>query len=308
LPAGYETPQIRITTDANTKYKPTGRSRGPDLLKLLDGAHQQAARGLATIPREVAPVPVDPTAQRQFSFSRLTGQLIRPEGWHAPSLSEGRGTSRDNPTPGATTGWAPPEGWSSSAPTAIDPRSLGILVHDVLERIDFANPADVKAWCEHLAPSHVIQNTEPAARLACSMIERFAKSARCRELATATTIHREIDFLLAWPPGETNTTGQYIQGVIDCLYQDPTGNWHIMDFKTNDITAAKVPHVAHQYELQLHVYAIAIERTLGQSPTELVLHFLRPGAEHTILWNEKTRTQAIKTVTQAIAQTLNPEC
>jgi ATP-dependent exoDNAse (exonuclease V) beta subunit len=267
--------------------KPTGRSRGPDLLKLLDDAHQLAARGLATIPREVTPVPVDPTAQRQFSFSRLTGQLIRPEGWHAL-------------TPDATAGLP------SSAPTAIDPRSIGTLVHDVLEHIDFANPTDIAAWCEHLAPSHVIQNTEKAASLACSMIERFAKSARGRELATSTTIHRELDFLLAWPPGQPNTTGQYIQGVIDCLYQDPVGNWHIIDFKTNDITPAQLPKVARQYELQLHVYAIAIECTLGQSPAQLVLHFLRPGTEHIVPWNDAARKQAIKTVTEAIAANTQP--
>jgi len=203
-------------------------------------------------------------------------------------------------TPGATAGRAPPEGWSSSAPTEIDARGLGTLVHDVLERIDFANPADIAAWCEHLAPAHVIQNTEHAVRLACNMIERFTKSPRGHELATAKVFHREIDFLLAWPLGEPNTTGRYIQGVIDCLYQDPAGNWHIADFKTNDVTADNVAKVAKQYELQLQVYAIAIERTFGQSPTELVLHFLRPSLEHIIPWNNAARTQAIKTVTQAI--------
>jgi ATP-dependent helicase/nuclease subunit A len=133
------------------------------------------------------------------------------------------------------------------------------------------------------------------------MIERFTKSARGRELATATAVHREIDFLLAWPPGEPNTTGRYIQGVIDCLYQDDAGHWHIADFKTNDVSTAKVPQEARQYELQLYAYAIAIERTLGQSPKELVLHFLRPGVEHIIPWNDTARAKAIQTVTEAIA-------
>src|SRR4029078_5023528 len=98
------------------------------------------------------------------------------------------------------------------------------------------------------------------------MIELSTNSARGRELAPATAVHREIDFLLAWPPGEANTTGRYVQGVIDCLYQDAAGGRHIADFKTNDVTATKVSREAQQYELQLHVYAIALERTLGQSP------------------------------------------
>lgn len=299
LPAGYETPKIRVTTDFTTDYKPTGRSRGPDLLKLLDEAHELAANATITIPREVAPVPVDSTAQRQFSFSRLTGQLVG-----TPRTTSAPGSAGGFPPRHATVGCAPAEGCSSSAPTEIDARELGRLVHDVLERIDFARPADIAGWCEHLAPAHVIQNTEQASRLACNMIERFTNSARGRELATATTIHRELDFLLAWPPGQPNTTGQFVQGVIDCLYQDPAGDWHIIDFKTNDIAPARLPNIAQQYELQLHVYAIAIERTLGQSPTELVLHFLRPSVEHTIPWNDAARTQAIQTLTEAIASNI----
>jgi ATP-dependent helicase/nuclease subunit A len=278
LPAGFATPQIRVTTTPHTDFKPAGRSHGPDLLKLLDDAHEQAACGLATLPPEVALVPVDSSAQRQFSFSRLTGQLM-----HARSQ-------------GATTGLP------SSANNDIDSRGLGRLVHDVLERIDFAHSADVAAWCEHLAPSHVIQNTDRAARLACNMIERFVASPRGRELANATKVHREVDFLLAWPPSEINTTGRYIQGVIDCLYEDAAGNWHIADFKTNDVTAANVAQTAHKYELQLHVYAIAAEHTLGQSPTELVLHFLRPGVEHVVPWNAAACTQAIKTLNEAISE------
>ena len=304
LPAGYTAPQIRVTTDPKTDHKPAGRLHGPDLLKLLDDAHKKAVRGLAPIPPEVAPIPVELTAQRQFSFSRLTGQLIRTNAIHTRPVA-----------PGSAGGSAPyfelatvknsrqSRGLSREfeATAIVDPFSLGTLVHDVLERIDFGRLADIAAWCEHLAPSHVIQNTEHAARLACSMIERFTASRRGRELAAATVIHREIDFLLAWPPGESNTTGYYIQGVIDCLYQDAPGKWHILDFKTNDVTPPQLSHVAKQYELQLHVYAIAAERVLGQSPTELTLHFLRPGAEHNIPWNDDARTQAIQTLTEAIA-------
>jgi ATP-dependent helicase/nuclease subunit A len=176
-------------------------------------------------------------------------------------------------------------------------------VHDVLERIDFADPTVIAGWCEHLAPFHVIQNTEQACRLATKMIERFVASRRGRDLAGARAIHREIDFLLAWPPGGPNPNGQYIQGVIDCLYQDAAGAWHILDFKTNDVSAKRVAEEAARYELQLQVYAIAIERALGKSPKELVLHFLRPGLEYTIFWNDAARKNAIGQLTEAIAST-----
>ena len=84
------------------------------------------------------------------------------------------------------------------------------------------------------------------------MIERFVASPRWpRNSPTATAVHREVEFLLAWPPGETNGDGRYLQGFIDCLYQDAAGDWHLVDYKTNDVTAADVARVAQQYEMQL---------------------------------------------------------
>jgi ATP-dependent exoDNAse (exonuclease V) beta subunit len=299
LPDGYQTPQIRVTIDPQTDHKPLGPLRGPDLLKLLDEVHELAAAGGAPIPREVAPIPVDRSAQHRFSFSRLTGQLLQTQFKSSAPGSAGGFAIDDNQeieNPRQSRGLST----ESYATTGIDARSLGTLVHDVLERIDFAKPAEIATWCEHLAPSYVIQNTEHAARLASQMIERFVASPRGRELATAKAIHREIDFLLAWPPDAPNSNGQYIQGVIDCLYQDTAGKWHILDFKTNDVSAKGVSKTSQQYELQLQVYAIAIERTLNQSPTELVLHFLRPSVEHSIPWNDAARARSISQVNDLI--------
>jgi ATP-dependent helicase/nuclease subunit A len=298
LPPGYAPPQIRVTTDPQTDYKPAGPSRGPDLLKLLEETHDQAARGPAPPPPELAPIPVDRTAQRQFSFSRLTGQLIQT---HTASSAPG------------SAGGSPPELASAAEKnprhtSTVEPRRLGTLVHDVLERITFAadatagspGNADVSTWCEHLAPLHVNQNIEQAAQLATTMVEGFIASARGRDLANAKAIHREIDFLLAWPPDAPNPTGPYIQGVIDCLYQDAAGDWHILDFKTNDVSATSIAEEAERYQLQLQVYAIAVERTLGTAPTELVLHFLRPHLEYTIFWNDAARKSATTKLTEAI--------
>ncbi len=271
LPSGYEMPTIRVTTDPQTDYQPAGRTRGTDLLKMLEDAHQLAADGHAIIPREAEPIPVDIAAQQRFSFSRLTGKFRRAVA-----------------------------GVPRSPKSDIDARSLGRLIHDVLARIEFDRAADISAWCEHLAPIHVNQNAEHAARSACGMIEHFLASPRGRQLAAADVIHREVDFLLAWPPEPQHAQGRYIQGVIDCLFQDAAGDWHIADFKSNDIRAADVPRIAQQYELQLYVYAIAAERALGKPPAELVLHFLRPGIEHTFSWTDAARQQAVNMLSDSI--------
>jgi hypothetical protein len=52
--------------------------------------------------------------------------------------------------------------------------------------------------------------------------------------------------------------------------------------------------------MQLGVYALAAERTLGQPPVELVLHFLRPGVEHVFHWDKAARQKAIALVNQAM--------
>jgi ATP-dependent helicase/nuclease subunit A len=132
------------------------------------------------------------------------------------------------------------------------------------------------------------------------MIQRFAASLHGEQLAKATELHREVDFLLAWPPGKPNEIGYSVRGVIDCLYQDAAGKWHVADFKTNDVPPKDVPAVAQQYELQLSIYAIAAERALGHSPAELTLHFLRPGKAFTFHWNSAARDKSIATMNDLI--------
>ena len=174
-----------------------------------------------------------------------------------------------------------PPATREQSPAAItDPIGFGLLVHDVLARIDFDDLAGIAQWCEHLVPLHVVENVEGVARSAGELIERFVKSQSGWQLAEAAALHREVDFLLAWPPGHTNGDGVYIQGVIDCLYQDADGSWRLMDYKTNNVSTAEVPRVAARYAMQMYVYAMAAERALGQPVAELTLHFLRPGVTH----------------------------
>jgi hypothetical protein len=285
---GFEQPQVHIALPA-AEMKPAGRSRGVDLLRILDEAHQLAAEGQGIVPNTIAPIAVDRSARRQFSFSRLSGRLV------TGSQQTLGGTAGYTPTP-----IVEPDGFFEPTP---DARGLGSLTHDVLARIDFGSTkldTEISEWCEHLAPQYVVHHAEASAKLAAKMIARFTASARGRELAAAKSVHREIEFLLPWPPGDT-TSERYIRGYIDCLYEDKAGAWRIVDYKTNDVRAANVEGETKKYELQLYVYAMAAEQALGKSPKELVLELLRPGIEHKIAWNDIARQQAITVVNEAIA-------
>jgi ATP-dependent exoDNAse (exonuclease V) beta subunit len=149
-------------------------------------------------------------------------------------------------------------------------------------------------------------------------------------LATAKSLHREIEFLLAWPPHRAASVdpkaspqlrhelgahfvrpqppnaqpNRYITGKIDCLYEDADGVWRIIDYKTNEATSKDIDGLVDQYEMQLYVYAMAVEQSLGVAPTELVLQLLSPGVEHVIPWNDDARKRAIELVSEAIEGTI----
>jgi ATP-dependent helicase/nuclease subunit A len=290
LPKSYEPPTVRVTTDPQTDHKPSGRSRGPDLLRMLEDAHQLAADGRGIVPATIAPIPVDRAARRQFSFSRLSGKLV------SSATTAGQ-------SPGATAG-SPSS--AADAQPLLDPRGLGSLTHDVLARIDFSSKTiktEIAEWCEHLAPQYVVHNADDAASLSNKMIAQFIASPRGRELSRAKALHREVGFLLAWPHGHANE-GRYMSGDIDCLYQDADNVWRIVDYKTNDVSKSDIARTVKRYEMQLYVYAMAAEQALGTSPTELVLELLRPGIEHKIPWNETARRHAIDMVNEAIEAAL----
>ena len=152
-------------------------------MKIVEKAQQMAADGQGKRPHYLAPVVYDAAARRQYSFSRLTGML------HAET---------------AGIDASPLEGDASAAPL-LDPRSLGTLVHAVLEEIDFVGPGDIVGRVQRLAEQHLSgEERQREESLAVEMIERFAASPRAAQLAAARERFRELEFLSAnWPVGQT---------------------------------------------------------------------------------------------------------
>ncbi|TWT37691.1 ATP-dependent helicase/nuclease subunit A [Posidoniimonas corsicana] len=258
--------------------KPPQAERGkrPDLPKLI--AQAMSKQRVKRAP-EVAPVAVRPESLQRFSVSRLTGRFHHAA---APIVEAPRGPAAE----------------------PIDPRGLGTLVHAVMERIDFASPSRVGDWCESLAPLHLRRNWQAAAAEAQSLIEKFLAGPACQELAQAARLQREVEFALPWPaPGlDSSAAPAMLQGYIDCLVEQRPGEWRILDYKTNRVTAQSVPKAAEEYRLQMSVYALAVEAALGARPAALTLHFLRPGAEATFAWDDAAREAAAASIDDAIQQ------
>ena len=134
------------------------------------------------------------------------------------------------------------------------------------------------------------------------MVERFTRSARAKQLATAQRVLREVEFLLAWPLDVGDESPRFLQGYLDCVYHDEGGGWRVVDYKTNRVDRKNRDDLVAAYELQMLAYGLAAEQALGEPPAELVLHFLRDSSEHVFPWNEAARRRAVELVDKIIEQ------
>ena len=284
LPDGYVAPEVTVTTaEPETDRKPAGPTHGADLVKLIAQTHQLAEAGKGVVPQEVAPISVNSSARKRFSFSRLSGQL---SGQLSRQLGVAGGESRvaSDKNNGAT-----------------DARGLGNLVHAVLERIDFKQPpTDLASLCEFLAPQHIEKSVQATTDEAIRLVENFLQTDRAAQLAAARDVRREVEFLLPWPLDQQPYEGRYLQGYIDCLYQNTAGDWHLLDYKSNQVAATDVPKMAEHYAMQMFVYSLACERALGVAPVESTLHFLRPASEFTFEWTAAQRAATSEQIDQAM--------
>lgn len=287
---GFREPQVKVTTITS----PPGSSAGAtpsrhDLDGAIDRALQIAtgAKGELVVggadERLIAPIAVDSAARRRFSVSRLRGEL-----------------ALDDAMPATITPALDDEDRALDSASAMD---LGTLVHKVLAGIPLVGNVDVKAWIVRCTGAQE-EKAEKLQSEASLLIETFLISARAAELAAAKQVRRELEFLLAWPPDQPKDLSQptcYLQGFIDCLYQDSAGRWHVLDYKTNRARADELAAAAAVYEMQLGVYALAVEQILGEPPSHLTIHFLRPSLEHDFVWGTAARQRVINQVNRAIA-------
>ncbi len=267
LPDEWERPEVRVTcAEPIVDRDVASKSRRVNLTQVVADARQLAEAGGAVIPLSVAPIPKNSQARKQFSFSRLSGQFSGNSRSRATVVSADRG------------------------PSEIDPRGLGTLIHAVMEQVDFALMSNVTELCQRLAPSHLETNLLAASEAASTMIGRFLAGKRAAAISAAAVVRREVEFVMPWPfdaaDSVIDNTGRYLHGYIDCLYQDATGGWHLVDYKSNHVDAAGVREAAQRYAMQMGVYAMACEQTLGAAPVESVLCFLHPGVEFAFEWEE----------------------
>jgi ATP-dependent helicase/nuclease subunit A len=109
---------------------------------------------------------------------------------------------------------------------------------------------------------------EQPTREALRLVQVFRDSSLGQRSAKATRIEREFDFLMS-------IEDLVIRGQVDLWFEE-SGELVIVDYKTDAVTAVEAHQRARDYELQLKLYAHAVEHVAGRPPDRAWLHFLRP--------------------------------
>ncbi len=273
-----------------------GKTNRQDLSKTIAKIRNLAASGKGTVPDHLRAIAIDRQARRQYSVSRLHGTL-RQNAYEPVELAD-----------------------DGAASSVLDPLGLGTLVHAVLADL-VAGKDDSAAARESLVRKYAslhlpdVDDLEEPLRL----IAGLTATPRWASVRQANCVHAELEFLLTWPPESSLADGSgngenkqqpinlrgslFIQGFIDCLYQDVAGDWRLLDYKTNlDSSDGTVAG----YKMQMLLYALATERVLRRSPVEVVLHFLRDNREHRFSWDEAARQEAMMLVNDAIERSSQP--
>lgn len=156
-------------------------------------------------------------------------------------------------------------------------QTVGTLVHQVMEQLQITNlegatpnalEEQIDAIFEKL-PSDAAKHKKTVR----DKVAMITDSQQWREASTARQFYREIPFRLRWSSrsdGKIETASEIV-GVIDGLFQDAQGDWHLFDYKITENTDKSDADFANRYELQLLIYAIAIEQALGIAPTSATL-------------------------------------
>ena len=125
-------------------------------------------------------------------------------------------------------------------------------------------------------------------------VEAFRNSKLIDDMMAARTIHRELRFNVKLPASDFTTDEELkqlytdervlVQGVIDCLYEDADGEYHLVDYKTDRLTpderadkqkAREKLYAKHS--LQLSYYAKAVELIFGKYPRTIEVYSLPLG-------------------------------
>ncbi len=165
-------------------------------------------------------------------------------------------------------------GWNNGRFRRFDPEEIEADQPDeAANDTDAAEAGDLSASLVGSAVHEILAGAEPAREIpeAKQLAQVFLKSDLGRRAAAASIssrVAREWAFI-------AEIDGTIVRGTIDLWFEED-GELHVVDYKTDAVTAADARARGTDYVPQLAFYALALERAFGKRPKRASLHFLRP--------------------------------
>jgi ATP-dependent helicase/nuclease subunit A len=110
------------------------------------------------------------------------------------------------------------------------------------------------------------------------MLERFAQSETYRQLASARTCRRDVELVLLAATEKADAAGHAIcRGVIDCVWQDSRGGWHLLALDTEAVAPANLEKDWLARKGLLVLWAVALQRSQGIWPKTISRYYFANG-------------------------------
>ena len=173
----------------------------------------------------------------------------------------------------------------------------GTATHLFMQFCDFDNfvKKGTKSEIERLIERRYISQ-EIAQLINLTHIQLFAESDLLIRLRNATKLYRELRFNLKLPASlftKDQTLASLledeellVQGVIDCIFEEPDGKVSLVDYKTDFLTPFEIAHpkaaeekLITRHRQQLSYYAAATSRMLGRRVDRISIYSLPLGRE-----------------------------
>ncbi len=173
----------------------------------------------------------------------------------------------------------------AEAPRELTALARGSVVHELLERIDWAAAPDARTVAKR-ARAHGIEVAPAEVEEMRALVQAFLASPLAARLRSASRSSRELPFSFELEPPGAGGQKLLVDGVIDVLAEECERHL-IVDYKTDPVSAQDLPALcAERYATQRLVYALAALRG-GASRVEVVYCFLeRPEEPVTAVFDD----------------------
>ncbi len=162
-----------------------------------------------------------------------------------------------------------------------DAARRGSVYHLVMQYLDLNQPLDLLSIKKQLAEMVTREQLTPQEHslVEPGLIAAFFQGPLGKRLLKARQIWRELPFTMTLPAGEIYPEWQgemekvFIQGVIDCLFEEDDG-LVLIDYKYGGGKSTNLDLLAEQYYWQLRYYALAAEEIYGKEVKEAYVYLI----------------------------------